>query len=139
MGRICLMFQFKPFQSFTGSCQELIVVDRLEQVIQSIDFETVQCILIESRGKDDTGVLGKHPGQFQAVEVGHLYVQKQQVDVPEVNIVQCHDGTVVFAAEFQERCFADIAFHQFQCQRLIIYDYAFKSHFVVVCIVNIDL
>ena len=125
-----LLQQFEPLHCFIGGLQKVCIRDGFQQIIEGVDPIPVYGILVESGGENDTGMCIYHSGEFQAVEFGHLDIEKKKVDTFVRQVAHRLHCTGVFAGKFQKRGFVDVALQQVQSQRFIVYDCALQIHVV---------
>ena len=123
-----LLHEQEPLHRLVARLQEVGIADGLEQVIQRVDAEPVNGILVEGGGEHDARVLGNHLAQLQSVQLGHLYVEEQQVHRRLADTVQGVGSIGVLAAQFQEWYLLHIAREQFHCQRFVVNDGTLDNH-----------
>ena len=126
----------EPTLRFVGGPQELGITDRFEQVIQRIDPESFQRVLFKRCRKNHPRLRSDHPRKLQPVELRHLDIQKNQVDLFALQNGQRFDRTGTRSRKMQERRLLYITRQQVPRQRFIVHDKRFDSHrqrFIISC------
>ena len=82
--RIAASFTPDPLQKFRGPVDgrdHTLVIERLQEIIEGLDFEGADRVLVVRRDEHDCRrpLLAGRGGDGKPVEVGHLDVQKHQV------------------------------------------------------------
>ena len=117
---------------FLDRLRHPLSVEGLEQIIHGVDFESLYCVLVEGGGENDFG-----QGHFsveqllddaEAVEAGHLHIEKNQVGIVFADEVDGFDavlalGNDVHIADILEQVGEFVA-----GQLLIVHDYGGKRH-----------
>lgn len=67
-------------ESLLYSFLETFCFYRLDQIVDGIDFITIQCIFRISSGEDDKCSFGDSMCELLCGDTGHLDIQKDQVD-----------------------------------------------------------
>ena len=104
----CRLLKCKPVPGLLGGFQEFLIADGLEEEVQGAHLVTLEGILLEGRGKDDAGLGGQHAGEFHAVQIRHLDIQKHQFRALCPNLGQGQNGVIVATCQFKKRS----AFHK---------------------------
>ena len=114
----------EPFQCPVGTCQKIIIADRLHEIINGIGFVTIDGILTEGGCKDDLRLLGKNLGKLESAEFRHLNIQENEINPVLPDNFNPFYRTVEDTDQIQEECLPGIACKQFGSQRFIVNDYA---------------
>ncbi len=87
---------------------EAVVVHRLEQIIEGVDFEGAQSMLLVSREKDDAGQipLGQGAKDFETVHTGHLDIEEDDIGRKLEDFLYCRQAVGAFADDFDVLEFA---------------------------------
>ena len=89
-------------ETLLGTIQRLVkshVIDGLEQIVERAEFECRHCIVVE-RGDEDhrRHFIGTHFGDHvEAVQLGHLHVEKNQVRLIGANGGDCLQSILTLA------------------------------------------
>ena len=67
--------------------------DRLDEVVDGVDFEGAECVLVVGGGEDDEGLHGEAREQIESVDAGHLNVEEEHVDGRGGCVVEIGEGT----------------------------------------------
>ncbi len=123
-GRGGAFLQREPLPALLHRLQELLVTDGFEQEVQRAHFVAFKGVLLEGRGKDDTGLRRKHAGEFQSVQVRHLDIQEGQFRSQVADFGQRQDGVVERSQQLQLRRTCDVPLQHLYGQRFVIDYYA---------------
>lgn len=75
------MFHFIPGKSAACGGKEFLVAYGFEKIVESIDTEAFDGIVGVGCGENDAGVFGYDACKLDAVELRHLYVKKNNINV----------------------------------------------------------
>ena len=87
--------------------------DGLEQVIDSIDLVTLEGIFAIGGGEDDGGDVLEGARKFDAVEVGHVDVEENDIDMMLLAEAEGFEGVLGGAGELEFGEFADVVLEEF--------------------------
>ena len=118
----------KPLERLVARRQKIHITDGLEQIVERIAAETVECILVEGGGEHDACGFGNHLREFQTIDFRHLNVEENHINTSPGYVLHRLGGAVVFASELHKWNFVHITGEQFHCQRLVVNDCAFQNH-----------
>ena len=100
--------------------------ERLEQIIQRIEFETLDGILRVGGGEDDHRSLlaRERTDELRAHKVGHIDIDKYQINPLVLQELLCLDGVAELGNVLQKRHLRDVGPNLTESQRLIVNGYA---------------
>ena len=94
--------------------------DRLEQVIDSIDLVAFEGIFAVGGGEDDGGHVLEGARQLDAVEVGHVDVEENDIDMMLLAEAEGLEGVLGGACELEFGYLADVVLEEFASQEFVI-------------------
>ena len=94
--------------------------DRLEQVIDSIDLVAFEGIFAVGGGEDDGGHALEGARKLDAVEVGHVDVEENDIDMMLLAEAEGLEGVLGGACELEFGYLADVVLEEFASQEFVI-------------------
>lgn len=121
-----------PPEGFFGGFEEVGVTDGFEQIVECVDAVAFGGVLAEGGGEDDACAVGKYAREFHAAELGHLYVEIEEVDVRVGERGQGVDGAVECADEAEEGCLQDVALEESDGEGFVVDNGTGEGHNIFV-------
>ena len=103
-----------------GCTLEVVESEGLEQIVDSIDLESVDGILRIGCGEHYERRRCERAHEVHAIHVGHIDIDKDGVNSFIVYYVACLDGALTFGYKVEKRYLPDVGCELLQCQRLVV-------------------
>ena len=101
--------------------------DGLEQVIDGRDLVAFEGIFAVGGGEDDGGHVLEGARQLDAVEVGHVNVEEDDIDMMLLAEAECLEGVLGGACELEFGNLADVVLQEFAGEEFVV-DYQYIIH-----------
>ena len=103
-----------------GGTLEIVETERLEQIVDSIDLESVDGIFRIGCGEHYERRRCERAHEVHAIHVGHIDIDKDGVNPFVVDYIACLDGALTFGYQIEKRYLLDVSGELLQCQRLVV-------------------
>ena len=114
------MAQFVERVCLGGGTAEVREAEGLEQVVHGIEFEAFDGVFGVGGREDDHGAVEEPADELHAVQVGHVDVHEDQVDLFRGEPLLSLDGVVEPCDEFQVGDFGDVGGDLAQSQGFVV-------------------
>ena len=114
------IFEFEAVLHTHGSTLEVVESERLEQIVDGINLESVHRIFRISRGENHKRRRCQRAHKVHAIHVGHIDIDKDGVNSFIVYYVACLDGALTFGYKVEKRYLPDVSCELLQCERLVV-------------------
>ncbi len=114
---------------FNDGATKPIIGYGLEQVIDRIEIEALECMLFVGGGEDDFALATHEPGNVKPVELWHLDVEQEKVRRVIAQVLQSVDGVGEGGGEGELGVLVDVGFQEFDGQRFVVDDDGFHGRY----------
>ena len=121
----------EPVLGLADRLEEVGVADGLQEIVEGIDFITIQSILLEGGGEDDTCFPWNNAGKLHAAQFGHLDVEEKHVHGLGLEGGQRLERATIDTGEGEEGRLPDVTLEEAGGERLVVDDGA--GQHVCVC------
>ena len=110
---------------FVDGFEETVVFNGFEEVVDGVDVKAVHGVFTKSGGKDYRGILFiDDPGEFDAVDIGHLDIEEQDIHGCSVHHFLGFEGVGKDAFEVEEIDLGNVFLQDLECQGFVVDGYS---------------
>ena len=107
---------------------EFLVADGFEQIVECVDFEALHGVIVVGGGEYDACGWRHDACEFKAVELWHVDVEEDEVDLAVDHLLDCFLSGREGAGVDEIRSSENVAVYELGCERFIVY-YATSDFF----------
>ena len=105
---------------FLDGLDEALEGDGLEEEIDDFPFEAGEGVFLVGRDDDDEGRLGKDVDEFEAIEVGHVDVEEEEVGLLGFEDFQCFEAALALRDDLEAGDFPGVAAEELEGEFFVV-------------------